>query len=497
MTEDQINRLKALGELLSNGTISKNEFDILKSAILNDNSSELIEPNKEDLNPKNIEETKVKYKINKKLVVFGIILSGIALLSIHFWQSDFFKTKGIIKNDLSFFELKGNVKYCIETYSDYDHKHIVGFNQDGFLMYSRTGDNEMTIIQRDDDNKEIIRQDYSVTGDVGDVYLEGRKNSFTYNNKKQIESVKTEFTTYDISNGYSNKSFKYDEKGNVIEVITKDSNAEKLEKTNYTLKYDENDSIIEKIDHSTGLKSTYAFNENGWLIEKKEIDENGKLGICEQYKYDETGNKTEETYFYEGVKKSITRYKYDDSNNLILEEENWQNSGWKKKVEYENDIEGNWIKKTNFNEDGEASYTYRKIEYYSDDELKSKNEFDFIEKFGDSPLNNNENEEMPNSNSSSSYGEIRGRIIGGNIRILENEIGSPTYSDVATIFIENTFGTSLPLGLFDLCLTYEVYVYENYFGDGQNLLVTISDGKVTNVIPQNDVKDVKDICCCK
>lgn len=58
MTENQINRLKALGELLSNGTISKDEFDILKSEILNDNSSELSEPIKEDLIPKNAEETK-------------------------------------------------------------------------------------------------------------------------------------------------------------------------------------------------------------------------------------------------------------------------------------------------------------------------------------------------------------------------------------------------------------------------------------------------------
>lgn len=71
MTENQINRLKALGELLSNGTISKDEFDILKSEILNDNSSELSEPIKEDLIPKNTEETKVSNNEKPRIRLVG------------------------------------------------------------------------------------------------------------------------------------------------------------------------------------------------------------------------------------------------------------------------------------------------------------------------------------------------------------------------------------------------------------------------------------------
>ncbi len=105
-------------------------------------------------------------------------------------------------------------------------------------------------------------------------------------------------------------------------------------------------------------------------------------------------------------------------------------------------------------------------------------------------------ESNSNNDTPPSYGEIRGRIIGGNLRMLKRELGNPSYTDIATKFIENTFDSSLPIGLFDLCLNYEVYVYENYFGDGQNLLVTVSNGKITNVLPQNDVQDVKDICCC-
>lgn len=98
---------------------------------------------------------------------------------------------------------------------------------------------------------------------------------------------------------------------------------------------------------------------------------------------------------------------------------------------------------------------------------------------------------------SKSYGELRGRIIGGNLRMLERELGKPSYSDIAPEFIENNFQMKLPIGLFDKCLSYEVYVYENYLGDGQNILVIIDQNKkVSNVVLQNEVQDVEDICCC-
>jgi hypothetical protein len=44
-----------------------------------------------------------------------------------------------------------------------------------------------------------------------------------------------------------------------------------------------------------------------------------------------------------------------------------------------------------------------------------------------------------------SYGEIRGRIIGGNLRMLKNELGSPTYTDLATNFIKNIYNTNLSI----------------------------------------------------
>lgn len=118
----------------------------------------------------------------------------------------------------------------------------------------------------------------------------------------------------------------------------------------------------------------------------------------------------------------------------------------------------------------------------------------------DDELRKKESQILSSSNKSESnlsYGEIRGRIIGGNLRMLKRELGNPSYTDAATTFIENTLNSSLPIGLFDLCLNYEVYVYEGYLGNGQNLLVIVSNGKVTNVLPQDDVQDVRDVCCCK
>ena len=56
MTENQIQKLKSLGELLASGTISNDEFNILKAEVLNDKKSESIQPIEEIPSPKITEE---------------------------------------------------------------------------------------------------------------------------------------------------------------------------------------------------------------------------------------------------------------------------------------------------------------------------------------------------------------------------------------------------------------------------------------------------------
>jgi len=477
MAENQIEKLERLKSLYESGTISKEEMEKLKKDVFVNHE-------------KIASNSSVKKGVKRKYIFFLIGISLIGAILLIILNIDKLEFNNEVKNDLSFYELKGNVKFTITSEDEsFQSNNVQGFNKEGFLVYENNFNGyEIKTISRDINNHITFSKFIQNQSDEGILYQNIIESRYKYNEQSQLIEKKESGTMYNCD--YSNISnFFYDEKGNVVKQTS-------LNDTNeYVFKYDNNDSIIEKIDNSFGTKSKYSFNVNGLLIERKEFDDKGKLDIREQYKYDEAGNKTEEIYYHKGVKITSTRYIYDDANNLIREDENWKNSGWKKKVEYENDNIGNWIKKTNFDEEGNASYTFRKIEYYSEDELKSKEQFDFTTKFGSSQSEDNKKEEM--SNSSNSYGEIRGRLIGGNINMVERELGEPTFKSSATNFIKDTYNKSLPIGLFDLCLDYKVYYYENYFGESQHLLVILSkNGKVTNVMPEADVQDVKDICCC-
>jgi hypothetical protein len=57
MTEYQIQQLKSLGELLANGTITKEEFNVLKSEILSESHSESSQPIKDNASPKITDES--------------------------------------------------------------------------------------------------------------------------------------------------------------------------------------------------------------------------------------------------------------------------------------------------------------------------------------------------------------------------------------------------------------------------------------------------------
>lgn len=477
MAENQIEKLERLKSLYESGTISKEEMEKLKKDVFVNHE-------------KITSNSSVKKGVKRKYIFFLIGISLIGAIVLIILNKDKLEFNNEVKNDLSFYELKGNVKFTITSEDEsFKSNNVQGFNKEGFLVYENNFNGyEIKTISRDINNQITFSKFIQNQSDEGILYQNIIESHYKYNEQNQLIEKKESGTMYNCD--YSNISnFFYDEKGNVIKQTSFNDTNE------YVFKYDNNDSIIEEIDKSFGTKSKFSYNENGWLIERKEFDDKGKLGRRELYKYDEAGNKTEEIYYNEGVKIKSTRYIFDDANNLIRQDENWKNSGWKKKVEYENDNYGNWIKKTNFDEEGEASYIFRKIEYYSEDELKSKEQFDFTTKFGSSQSEDNEKEEM--SNSSNSYGEIRGRLIGGNSNMVERELGEPTFKSSATNFIKDTYNMSLPIGLFDLCLEYKVYYYENYFGESQHLLVILSkNGKVTNVMPEADVQDVKDICCC-
>jgi hypothetical protein len=483
MTENQIKSLERIKSLFESGTISKEEMEKLKNDILSNQKKQ-----------KSSSSSKVGIK-RKYLLISLCIFFIIAVVFVIINKSKLVFSNEE-KNDLAQYELKGNVKYMItNNWHLVDSEEIYGFNKDGFVSYLKSGENETSSIQRDKNNRITSSQKYALIGDVGDIYLDGIKDKYKYNTDGKIESITTEHSTFDEISGISSTDFKYDAKGNVIELINK--NEVQNTKTRFILKYDLKDSIIEKIEKSAYFetKVVYEYNDNGLKVRIANYNEDGELDTEYKYKYDDKGNKIEEENLYGGKSNWKNKFIYDEKNRLVRVDKKTKKIGWKKLYEYSYDDNDNWIKRTEYGENGEVSTATRNITYYSDEELKSNSDFNFESEFGSKPIESNSQNENDNYKSDS-FGEIRGRIIGGNLRMLKNELGSPTYTDLATNFIKNIYNTNLSIGLFDLCLNYEVYVYESYLEYDSNLLVIVSDGKVTNVIPQNEVQDVKDICCC-
>lgn len=484
---EKITKLNELKNLLSSGAITQGEFEQLKGEIF----SSTIQKNQDSGTIQNIKGGKSKWIILTSVLLLVSISTYLFVDNRNNLKTD--------KNDLAQYELNGNVKYIITNGWRYvDTDEIYGFNKDGFLSYSKIAESEISSIQRDKDNRITISQKYALVGDVGDVYLDGIKRKYNYNTDGKIQSISTEYSTFDKIGSVTTTNFSYDLNGNVIQQITKDENGEQLERITFTLKYDTNDSIIEKIEKSESnvTRVIYVYNDKGLKVRITNYNADGELDSEYKYKYDELGNKIEEEYLFQGVSIWKNKFIYDEENRLVRVDEKTNKTEWRKLYEYSYDYNGNWIKKIHYEENGQESIVTRQIIYYTEEELKSKSEFNFELEFGIKPGESNNQHPKANENFNS-YGEIRGRIIGGNLRMLKRELGNPSYTDIGTTFIENTFNSSLPIGLFDLCLNYEVYVYEGYFGSGQNLLVIVSNGKVTNVLPQDDVQDVRDVCCCK
>lgn len=468
---DNIEKLERLQKLKESGILSEKEFEVEKIKIL-------------------LEKDKSKFKFKKKSLIYVAIIGLIGVANVYLWYSGFFNNDRI-KNDLSNFGLNGKVKFIIEASDEsYSFKDIYGFNKDGFLLYKNIANGyEINTFTRDKLNRTISSKFFQNQRDEGILFRNRNESNYTYNDLGRLVEVIKSGVNY--NEDFTNfTKYTYDDKGSVIKIVTSYDTVE------YLIKYDKNDSVIEKVEKPSNYKSKFLFNKDGLVIEHKEFNDEGKLISVRKYKYNKLGKKIEEEYFNEEKKIWSNRFIYDESNFLISEEINWYNKGWRKYYEYTNDSNGNWIKRAYFNDEGEASFTYRKIEYYSDEELESPNEFDFIAKFGSGELKENELKETVNQ--SNSYGEIRGRLIGGNSAMVKRELGEPLFVSVASSFIEENYNMRLSIGLYDTCLGYKVYYYADYFGESGHLLVVLSQfGKVTNVIPESAVENVNDICCCE
>ena len=111
---------------------------------------------------------------------------------------------------------------------------------------------------------------------------------------------------------------KYDEKGNVIELIDYHDD---IIQYKIVTKYDENGNIIEIINYGKDgdieKRETNKYNANGKLIENNYYSDDDSLYRQEIYIYDDKDNIIEDCLFDKGVIFQRHIYKYDDYGNMI------------------------------------------------------------------------------------------------------------------------------------------------------------------------------------
>lgn len=283
--------------------------------------------------------------------------------------------KIVIKNDLEIDNLKGKVKSIKEEvyYSGVKNENSpikTIYNLEGYMTYRENKDVSNGTFkvhyERDNSNKIIEEKGVFVKpdGHKGDMW----NKKYIYNDKNQL----VEKLYYLNGKIFEFEESKYDEKGNVISITTTNSNGGGQSfSVFYKYKYDNKHNIVEKIedhpDSNTYNKNIFDYDDNGKLIYNyHELGKKGEdmvVGSTWTYKYDDNGNKIEDSYFYKRKLDFIIKYIYDERNNLILIKE-MKHEFIRSVTTYEFDKNENWIKEIRVNSEGERNITKRIIEYY-------------------------------------------------------------------------------------------------------------------------------------
>ena len=133
-----------------------------------------------------------------------------------------------------------------------------------------------------------------------------------------------------------------------------------------TYKYDDKGNLIEWYYYELhdGLAATYKYDAKGNLIEEISYSHAGVGNTT--YKYDAKGNKIEENSYFIGLLDRKYTMKYDAKGNLI-EGNSYEADGsldYKYTFKYEFDEKGNWIKRITFKNQIPESIEEREFEYY-------------------------------------------------------------------------------------------------------------------------------------
>lgn len=273
-----------------------------------------------------------------------------------------------IKNDLSNLKLYGKVKKITENV----YKAVEKFGE------IQKGDKDKTIMT-------IFNKDGNTTeySQLSNPYSPlDTKYEYVYNN----ESKMSEYTSYkylisiiDFNNiKYimdSKVKYLYDANGNKTELnkYNKDGNLQ----LKVLIICDKNGNIIqEKCINALGKTlsiSKYKFDNNNNLIETNELGEDTINSFFKTtYKYDENGNQIEIQYWdNKSIKLNKEVYAYDDKSNIIeikyLNNDGTLNSTIGpaiKTYKYEFDDTKNWTKKITYEDNKPSEISEREIEYY-------------------------------------------------------------------------------------------------------------------------------------
>lgn len=200
------------------------------------------------------------------------------------------------------------------------------------------------------------------------------RDFYKYNERGDcVESIDS---NYENGNKYTypcRYEFIYDKQGNISEKKWYSYN--KLN-YNYYYKYDDKGNCIEElskgIKDSTFWKDIYIRDTNGRMIVWERYDRLGDFDSKLVYTLDEYGNRIKEEYYNkEGMKENETIYFYNYEHDIIIEiyynVEPKRTYSYSKIYSYQYDDNFNWIKRIEYNEDMSVKYiSKRKIEYYDE-----------------------------------------------------------------------------------------------------------------------------------
>lgn len=246
--------------------------------------------------------------------------------------------------------------YAENTMKVYDSK--------GNLTYSRAADSDGTVVEETfcvyDGRGKLLLSDmkyYSRFEGIGSELYD--RSEYTYDEKGRILSMVrhenlyvgstiTETYTYaedgsyvknekrdaagpGAQDGYEHQ-IHYDAKGRVTRWLYVNYNGDERSEMLDEFRYDDKGNKTYSYHRvgDTAITGSYVYDEEGHLLEMKELDNTGAVKGWEQYTYDEKGNTLTENTSTDGILWTKVTYTYDEDGRLAAKNTTDGNNGWEK-----------------------------------------------------------------------------------------------------------------------------------------------------------------------